>query len=339
MFLSSITLAQITLSASDMPQIGDEFINANDTTNIDTIISISTGTDLSWDFSWIKDDSQDTTSYVDPASTPNASTFPAATLAQPVEQGYTYFFVDQNHLEVIGGQMDTIAVLFEDPLTYFVFPLSYDSNFADNGIMNIAIAYDTTVDIGGTTVTIDSVRIKRTMILTDSVVGWGNITTPIATYDNVLQMKSREIDVDSISVHTTGYISVWMPIQNMSDTIDKWEWFTKYKKTALVSLEVSGDTIKKATYFKDPSASIETQAISSSSITIFPNPANDFVHINSKTPISHIEVFDMGGKLIFSQTIKNQSFSVERLISGNYLIKSYDRNQQIISINKIVISK
>ncbi len=339
MLLVNGAMAQVTLFASDAPQIGDEFINANDTTNIDTILPVSTGENQTWDFSWIRNDSQDTTSYVDPASTPNASTFPMATLAQPSQQGYTYFFTDQDHLEVIGGQMDTIAVLFDDPLTYFVFPLSYDSVFSDNGIMDVTIAYDTTIDIGGQTVSIDSIRVQRTIILTDSVVGWGSITTPVTTYDNVLQLKSREEDIDSISVHTTGFISIWMPIQNTSSITDKWEWFTKYKKTALVSLEVSEDTIKKVFYFLDPSANIETQTMSGFPITIFPNPANSIITLSSEKSISYIEIYDITGNRTQIETVSNQMVSVKHLASGNYIIKSFDRNQKLLGTNKLVISR
>ncbi len=338
-FSANKSMAQVVLDASDVPQIGDEFINANDTTNIDTILPISTGINQSWDFSWIRNDSQDTTYYVDPASTPEASTFPTATLAQSGQQGYTYFFADQNHLEVIGGQIDTITVIFENPLTYFIFPLSYNSFFTDTGIMNTTIAYDTTIDISGITVTIDSVRIHRTMILTDSVVGWGSITTPITTYDSVLQMKSKEEDIDSIFVHTTGIFSTWMPIQNMSNITNKWEWLTKYKKTALVSFEVSEDTIKKITYFLDPLVNIETQTTANLQITIFPNPANLFFSINAKTPVSFVEIFDMTGNIVQSIITNNQPVSVEKLPSGNYLIKSYGSNQKLLGINKLIITK
>jgi len=333
--LSNVAFTQITLYSSDVPQIGDEFINANDTTNVDSTLSVSVGADLSWDFSWIRNDSQDTTIYIDPASTPNASTFPTATLAQPDQQGYTYYFVDQNQMEVIGVQMDTISALYKDPLTYFVFPLSYNSNFTDTGIMDITIAYDTTVN----SVTIDSVRIKRTIYLTDSVVGWGAITTPVSTYDNVLQIKSNEVDIDSIFVHTTGYFATWMPVQNMSDTIDKWEWFPKYKKTALVSMTVSGDTIKKLSYFLDPSAvNIQTQTIAESPITIFPNPANNFVTIQSNKLVSFIQIFDMSGNCIQSYNIKSQKIKTNKLNSGNYLLKSYDSNQKLIGINKLIVT-
>ncbi len=334
MLLSNVAFTQITLDSGDVPQIGDVFINANDTTHVDSTLSISTGASLSWDFSWIRNDLQDTTNYVDPASTPNGSNFPGATLAQPDQQGYFYFIVDQNHLEVMGTQMDTIDIIFDDPLNYFVFPLTYSSNFTDTGVMNVTFPYDTSVS----GITIDSVRFKRTIILTDSVVGWGTITTPIVTYDNVLQIKSNEVDIDSIFVHTTGMFSTWMPIQNTTSTINKWEWLTKYKKTALVSMEVSGDTIKKLSYFLDPSTNIETQTITESRVTIFPNPANNFVTIQSNKPVSFIEIFDMSGNRIQFYNINSQKIKTNKLNSGNYLLKSYDSNQKLIGINKLIIA-
>lgn len=339
MLLSTGSFAQITLYSSDAPQIGDVFINAIDTTNVNSLLSVPVGTDLSWDFSWIRNDTQDTTNYVDPASTPNGSDFPNATLALLIQQGYTYLLGDQNHVEIIGAQMDTLVLPFEDPLTYFVFPCTYNSTFTDNGLIDVKFAYDTTVDYNGMSVTIDSVRFKRTIFLTDSALGWGDITTPLTTYDSVLQIKSNEVDLDTIFVHTTGFYSAWVPAQNMSDTTDTWEWFDKNNRTALVSIDLSGDTIKKLSYFLDPSAvNIETQTIDKSSVTIFPNPANNFVTIQSNKPVSFIEIFDMSGNRIQSYNIKSQKIKTNKLNSGNYLLKSYDSNQKLIGINKLIVT-
>lgn len=337
LFLSifySNTTAQITLDNSDAPQIGDVFINAHDTTNIDTLLSIATGEDVAWDFSWIINDYQDTTTFVDPASTPNGATFPTATLAQYFQQNYFYLLCDQNQMVALGGQFDTLTIPFEDPLTILVFPLSYNTIFSDTGILDFRMAYDTTIS----GVQIDSIRFKRIMVINDTVTGWGSLTTPAATYNDVLQLKAVETDIDTIFIHTTGFFSTWVTAQNSIDTSIKWEWLTTNKRTDLVTLDMSGDTLKKSSYFLDVTTNFDTKESNNANLTIFPNPANNIVSIQSDKVISLVKIYNVKGELLQSKSVSNHTFSVKNLLPGNYLIKLYDRSQQFVGTKKLVIS-
>jgi hypothetical protein len=62
----------------------------------------------------------------------------------------------------------------------------------------------------------------------------------------------------------------------------------------------------------------------SDKINICPNPASDFLHINSQNKIENIEIYDFFGQLIFSQqNFPNEEYvlNIEKINSGLYFVK------------------
>lgn len=73
------------------------------------------------------------------------------------------------------------------------------------------------------------------------------------------------------------------------------------------------------TYFENISAS--TAGISKAlieTISIYPNPSNDFITINTAEQIERIHLFDITGDLV--QTEKSNHFSIEKLSTGVYIV-------------------
>jgi len=72
-------------------------------------------------------------------------------------------------------------------------------------------------------------------------------------------------------------------------------------------------------------------------ITIFPNPANAIINISSELPLLSIEVFDIYGRLIYSNlNIKENEMKVELNNEGTYLLKV--RTSDGSSVRKIIIN-
>jgi len=73
----------------------------------------------------------------------------------------------------------------------------------------------------------------------------------------------------------------------------------------------------------------DVETITTSDITIYPNPAHDFVVIeNSKLRIQNLEVLDITGKTIKQLTVNNSEYKiqVEDLKEGVYFIKLTTNN-------------
>lgn len=69
-------------------------------------------------------------------------------------------------------------------------------------------------------------------------------------------------------------------------------------------------------------------------VNIYPNPTQDFIQIENLTDCKSIEIFNIAGQLVISQTITSESnlkIDISQLNSGNYFVKLVDSNNNIFS--------
>jgi len=65
---------------------------------------------------------------------------------------------------------------------------------------------------------------------------------------------------------------------------------------------------------------------SHSEISVYPNPVEDIIYFNSRKDIDKVQIFDISGKLIQSNSVKNQKLEVKNLNAGIYIFKLYSDN-------------
>lgn len=63
-------------------------------------------------------------------------------------------------------------------------------------------------------------------------------------------------------------------------------------------------------------------------VKIYPNPAKNFINISTEKPIQSIEIYDVLGRLIKTETKNN--INVSQLAKGNYFLKIKTRDQELI---------
>jgi len=77
------------------------------------------------------------------------------------------------------------------------------------------------------------------------------------------------------------------------------------------------------------------------SFNIFPNPTNGAITItNSELRITHVEIFDVYGRKLFSQSVNELAYitmSVKHLLSGIYFVKIFAENKQIVTKRLVII--
>ncbi|MGK6340909.1 T9SS type A sorting domain-containing protein [Chryseobacterium sp. DT-3] len=66
-------------------------------------------------------------------------------------------------------------------------------------------------------------------------------------------------------------------------------------------------------------------AVNKKTVVVYPNPASDFIKINSSGKIKNIEIYDMAGKKIEFRS-ENDKIDVSNLSTGNYLINIKTEN-------------
>lgn len=68
-------------------------------------------------------------------------------------------------------------------------------------------------------------------------------------------------------------------------------------------------------------ASIDEHVLPSGDVMVFPNPANNVLNINSEEPISRVDVFNMQGQMVKSESGNVRFINIKELSSGMYLLK------------------
>lgn len=65
-------------------------------------------------------------------------------------------------------------------------------------------------------------------------------------------------------------------------------------------------------------------------VSIYPNPVNDVLNIQSKNEITKAEIFDAAGRILISKSVKGNSINVSELAKGNYIIKLSTKDKTFI---------
>jgi hypothetical protein len=147
------------------------------------------GSDVQWDLGALSATGAVlTTEVIDPSSAPQIALFPEANRVFYESAGprWTYFHVDSERLDRIGMHIGTNTLVYDDPQTEMIFPMTLGTSHVDD--------WSTTAPNEGT--------------MTFSVIGHGSLTLPQGTYDDVLLIRYTNITTSNIKQY------VWLDATN-----------------------------------------------------------------------------------------------------------------------------
>ncbi|AXP80802.1 hypothetical protein CJ739_1716 [Mariniflexile rhizosphaerae] len=320
--LTAINLnAQIILtSATSSPQIGQEF-NYIAIPNYAFDVSQS-GANQTWDFSSATG-SESITNYIGLASSSEPSTFPQANaVAVTTNPNTETYFSNSTSGQIIEGFFSPglLREIYTDKREFIKYPITYNDVFNETfSGTSENIAAGQTYDRAGTT-----------QISAD---GYGTLILPYTTVNNVLRIKI-----------TNTYSDTYMgfPIGPYNDVI--LVWYNATTKNPIASTSdayFNGDLISsQATYLAQSDLVLATNDLqwTKNQISVYPNPANDYVHIKNRTNQSlSLGIYDAQGRIIKTANIEKgeNKINVSSLNSGIYII-SYLKNSHLYT-QKIVI--
>ncbi len=83
--------------------------------------------------------------------------------------------------------------------------------------------------------------------------------------------------------------------------------------------------------------SYRSSASSTAQLTIYPNPATNFIMLKNSTGVNELRIFNLIGRQVvnFTSVEKGQSFPVADLPNGMYLVQLIDVNNDIISTHRM----
>ncbi|MPM05353.1 hypothetical protein SDC9_51641 [bioreactor metagenome] len=332
--LIGTTQAQMVINAGDMPVPGTVITMTEDTTPSGALPVFTTGANVNWDFTALNNQSPDVIAFVDPSTTPYYSSFPNATLCyMAADSMFGYLFANNDYAVALGARakMDTIEIIMKyDPDdTLFTFPYTFGTTMESHPCGAFKLFYGDSIDVGLGNIYVDSVRITMCYDKNTVVDGWGNVTTPVGTYQ-ALRSSRVEIEEQEFAIY---YMGMWIPVNTSSDTTLVIEWNMKNTGVPLISVYADPNdssftniewlTVSPSFGFND--------IVVSNELNIYPNPVADEATISFDGDIPElITITDISGREIISFEVNNQTkmkIDVSDIDPGIYFVLSAKRGQ------------
>lgn len=228
-------LGQITIVSTDLPLIGDTIPRQQDTLTVST--EGPSGANQIWDFSNAAAHVVNNTAILNPSATPYSSNFSGSNMAMSNDgasyvylSSYTDSFITDGAAGDLLGTGEILKAQFKPSLTLNKYPTAYGNNYQDT------YGFDVSADGSSFNILLDSIRLKHSATVYDTVDGWGTIITPTGSY-NSLRVKRIEYSIDSIwTLPVFGFPPAWAFLDAFIDTATTYSWLAKEGKLAIAEL-------------------------------------------------------------------------------------------------------
>lgn len=316
--LAILGMGQIVLNQTDLPQFGDSQLDVVlDSSQSSTVSPGGLGGNQVWDFSFLIDNWQQAEGdYVDPSTTPNAASFPTASIASVHDlTNYVYYISDINGLSILGYDVEGDIIFWDQPLCNFPI-LAYGNSVQHTARLKYNIVSSVTYDV-------------MHIGLTSTADAWGTITTPAGTV-NAIRVYTTETDYDSSYVNGVGTQNSVSPGKYYYD------WFTKGLGWPVLTISYQGvfgdPDYKEVRYSSDLSTATSIVAPESKNkILIYPNPATYQIELkldNCNTSELTLSINNVVGEMVVSESNvqSGQIVSLNGLCAGIYTVEIKSNN-------------
>lgn len=343
LFTSTAALAQITITAADMPVSGDTLRYSIGDISTFSFNVADSGVSKAWDYTAITRLAQGVDTFksafsVNPTYaltiSPSAygykiaDSFPGlkTILSISFNNLYTFFnkktspprFVAEGFAAVIGGVPTPANYSDEDE--WYIFPLSYLST--DSTTFSLKFSLPGTL------------AIKQAGSRKTRVDGWGTIRTPYFTSPtNCIRVRSdiREIDSFDITIAKLG-------LPRNSTEYKFLVNGSHYPALWVTTTMVGGkETVSSVRYY-DPvktTGAVRTVQSAYQPLRVIPNPAGNEDEVTLELPANWlhytVELFDLQSRLITTQQ-DNRQIRVKELPSGTYVLRVSNGSESGIAV-------
>lgn len=330
LFITTHTFGQVSYLSTDFANIGySQFVSSS--INDADYNFTETGTNFNWNYNGLVALNQETVSFIDPNNTGyklawcffnnylfncntqfNNNFNMASQLAQGIElEGfgadnvYAHFRKTSTNFQnrMIGAEVTTdgqtlpLILSYTLPDTIYEFPFTYGSN--STSVSQI------TLDLNSFNFPI-IISIAQERI--NNVEGWGSLTTPFGTFDNVLKMKTV--------LNTLTNINNDGEITEIPSITHEYKWFDKTH--GIPVLEVLGpvvDGVWTAANIRYIDNELSTFNPSFEQIVVYPNPTNGELYTNMPLEnIQNISIYNLFGQKV------GQNLNLSHLDNGFYIV-------------------
>lgn len=278
-----------------------------------------------WDFSAAIPHETVITTVSLPSATPYASSFTGSNVAMTNDGvNFLYFNSSPAGLLAKGAAGDflndgqQLVVPFSPDLTSHVFPRNYGDRFSDT--------YRFEVIASGTAFGVHSVRLRHRGDVRDTTDAYGQITTPIGTYE-ALRVKTIDYTVDSVWIRLFAF-APWTFAQASRDTTSGYTWLAKGTKLAVA--EMTFDSLGAPARFTysslPPALTTGIPGATAGGLFLYPVPASDGLTLCLDHPgrSRTVEVLSPDGRVMMELTIGQRDrvdLDTRGWASGIYMVR------------------
>ena len=184
----------------------------------------------------------------------------------------------------------------------YEFPMNYNDNHISNA------EYGITVPTFG--------HYGQSIERIDTVDGWGMLTLPYGTF-NCLRVKSILNKIDT----------TYLDLLSLGTTIPRpeeieYKWLANGKGLPLLKVITIAGNVTQIEYQDSLRLNVSIADLKNSTkVSIYPNPVENYLNIESKSPLTSIQLFDITGKLVLESNTNLNKINLIELLSGIYYIK------------------
>ncbi len=329
--------AQITLTAASFPNVGDSYVNLND--SLPSISLGSAGANQTWDLTMLNNQYSDTTNVVSVGSTPNGALFPTANLAARQGAGYVYLNKTASEVDIIGASADPgIGVVLNIP--YISPQILAKDGITYNSTYNFTSQLMATVPGSLVGFPVDSFRLTQTTYTVKTADGWGTVSTPINAHP-CLRLKQRD---STITVIDALFLGSWSNFNTSTSIGVSYDYVdnTTIEPIATLTMDSTSNHVKSTAYrYEWPTgvASVNRATL----FNVYPNPGNSQdAHLlvgGLKSNHYTLCIFSMDGRQLFANDYFIQQTAVTevnlgalQLPGGNYVASILEDGKPIQSM-------
>lgn len=344
-FVSLATTAQITITEADMPAAQDTF-RVSTTTDMWSIDVTQTGTNHTWDFSFLTPVNQTLDTMHKVNSTPTLYRFffenkilykhyyaDFATRGIEINAGgvsmkdvFNYFAINASSYRQLGFganvQGAPMSIQYDNIDTIYPFPLAYANTSKSD------YSYQISIPTFG--------FFQEDGVRENEVDGWGSLTTPFGTF-NAIRVKTTINATDTIYVDQFSF-GLRIPVPERIE----YKWLGQGTGIPLLQIDETGGAITNITYQDSLRGTIlsVTENELEKTVLVYPNPANSYTTITSDFPITAIDIFSIEGKKVGRKTLNNETIyqlETNELPAGSYFL--FIHNSKGIVTKQLVVEK
>lgn len=263
-----------------------------------------------WDLSALTTDSTILIQHVQPGTTPNGASFPGSTVAETGAAATMFFRSASDGVYLVGSDAD-LVIPYTDQARYLPFPCTYQTNWTDD----FASVFDS-----------DGFNVFRSGTVDGTADGYGTVTMPFGTVDDVLRVHWHEETTDSTLLFT------------MQHTYDGYLYYvagSSHPLAQLVSESVTfmGQTTthNHAQWVADVSTQVPNDAVLPVA-SLYPVPTYDILNFNLPASFSGlplISITDAQGRSVLERSMvqvdgRSGRADVSSLAPGTYHLTATD---------------